>query len=119
MVSAAARADYAAAAAAVLTSEGHENRVYEPGGDKPFTLEDVAPEIDARTGTPVRYQQLPGCDVARILAADGLPQEFADADRGLARGEWFTDSGELQRPIGRPSTPRADVIADAVSANAA
>jgi hypothetical protein len=66
----------------------------------------------------VRHQHLPGRDFAQILAANGLPQEFADiiagADRGLARGEWFTDSGDLQRLIGRPTTPLADVIADAV-----
>jgi hypothetical protein len=40
--------------AAVLTSEGHENRAYEPGGYKAFTLDDLAAEIAARTGTPVR-----------------------------------------------------------------
>jgi NAD(P)H dehydrogenase (quinone) len=57
----------------------------------------------------VRYQHLPDRDFAQILAANGLPQQFADiignADRGLARGEWFTDRGDLQRLIGRPTTP--------------
>jgi len=66
---------------------------------------------------------LPERDFAQVLAANGLQQEFADsiadADRRLARGEWFTDSGDLQRLIGRPTTPLADVIADAVRANAA
>jgi len=123
MVSAAARADYAAAAPAVLPSEGHENRAYEPGGDTAFTLEDLAAEIAAQTGTPVRYQHLPERDFAQILAANGLSQEFADsiadADRGLARGEWFTGSGDPQCLIGRPATALADVIADAVRANAA
>ncbi|HYD39733.1 MAG TPA: NAD(P)H-binding protein [Anaeromyxobacter sp.] len=37
-VAAAARADYAAAAAAVLTTPGHEGKVYELAGDAPFTL---------------------------------------------------------------------------------
>ena len=123
MVSAAARADYAAAAPAVLPSEGHENRAYEPGGDTAFTLEDLAAEIAAQTGTPVRYQHLPERDFAQILAANGLSQEFADsiadADRGLARGQWFTDNGDPQCLIGRPATALADVIADAVRANAA
>jgi len=41
------------ASAAVLTSEGHENRAYEPGEYKAFTLDDLAAEIAARTGTPV------------------------------------------------------------------
>jgi NAD(P)H dehydrogenase (quinone) len=123
MVSAAARADYAAAAPAVLPSEGHENRAYEPGGDTAFTLEDLAAEIAAQTGTPVRYQHLPERDFAQILAANRLRQEFAaiiaDAGRGLARGQWFTDNGDPQCLIGRPATALADVIADAVRANAA
>ena len=123
MVSAAARADYAAAAAAVPTGEGHENRAYEPGGDTAFTLEDLAAEIAAQTGTPVRYQHLPERDFARMLAPNGLPQEFADiiagADRGLARGEWFTGSGDPQHLTGRPATPLAGLIAGAVRPNPA
>jgi NAD(P)H dehydrogenase (quinone) len=71
----------------------------------------------------VRYQHLPERDFAQILAANGLPQEFADsiagAGRGLVRGEWFTCSGDLQHLTGRPATPLAGVIADAVRANAA
>jgi NAD(P)H dehydrogenase (quinone) len=123
MVSAAARADYAAAAAAVLTSEGHENRAFEPAGDNAFTLEDLAAEIAARTGTPVRYQHLPDRDFAPILAANGLPQKFAGsiaaADRELARGQWFTGSGDPQHLTGRPATPLAGLIAGAVRPNPA
>ena len=42
-VSAATRADYAAAAAAVLTSEGHAGRTYELGGDTAFSMLDRSP----------------------------------------------------------------------------
>ncbi|HEY7768458.1 NAD(P)H-binding protein, partial [Longimicrobium sp.] len=41
-VSAATRADFAGAAAAVLAGEGHENRIYELGGDEAFTLAELA-----------------------------------------------------------------------------
>ncbi|MCW2875149.1 MAG: putative oxidoreductase, partial [Streptomyces oryziradicis] len=37
-VGSASRADYAAAAAAVLTGEGHENKAYELSGDSAWTL---------------------------------------------------------------------------------
>jgi uncharacterized protein YbjT (DUF2867 family) len=60
---AATRADRAAAAA-VLTSQGPENRAHQQGGVKAFTLEDLAAEIVARTGTPGRYQNLPERDFA-------------------------------------------------------
>jgi NAD(P)H dehydrogenase (quinone) len=123
MVSAAARADYAAAAAAVPTGEGHENRACEPAGDKAFTLEGLAAEIAARTGTPVRCQHLPDRDFGQILAANGLRQEFAGliaaAGRELARGEWFTGSGDPRHLTGRPATALAGVIAGAVRADAA
>ena len=118
MACAAARADYAAAAA-VLTSEGHENRAYEPGGDKAFTLEDLAAEIAARTDTPVRYQRLPERDFAQILAANGLPQEFADTQPGTRPRRVVHRQRRLRRLIGRPTTPLAYVIADTVRANAA
>jgi NAD(P)H dehydrogenase (quinone) len=43
-ISAATRADYAVAAAAVLTTDGHEGRAYELGGEA-FTLAELAAEI--------------------------------------------------------------------------
>ena len=58
-ISAAARADYAAAAVRVLTTGGHAGRAYELGGDEPFTLAQLAAEISAQSGEPVRYAHLP------------------------------------------------------------
>ena len=119
-VSAAARADYAAAAAVVLTTDGHAGRAYELGGDAPFTLAELAAEITACSGTPVRYTDLSEADHIRTLAVHGLPQPFAeilaDADQGLGRGELHTASGDLARLIGRPATPLRDAVAAAVRA---
>ena len=55
-VSAATRADYAAAAAAVLAGDGHAGRVYELGGDQAFTLTEFTAEISAQAGAA---RQLP------------------------------------------------------------
>jgi NAD(P)H dehydrogenase (quinone) len=49
-ISAAARADYADAAVAALTSEGHAGRTYELAGDEAFTLKDLAAEISRQSG---------------------------------------------------------------------
>ena len=53
-----------------------------------------------------------------MLASAGLPGELAEvlaeADLGLSRGELFTGSGDLRRLIGRPTTPLADAVADAL-----
>ena len=106
-VSAAARADYAEAAAAVLSQDGHENAIYELGGDLAFTLGELAAEVQAQSGQPVRYQNLPEADYAAMLRGFGLPEamadKLADADTKLEQGELYTDSRDLSRLIGRPT----------------
>ena len=117
-VSAATRADYAAAAAAVLTGDGHAGRAYELGGDEAFTLAELAAEIGAQAGQPVGYLDLPEDEYARLLTSAGLPEAaavtLADADRGLARGDLFVDSGHLRQLIGRPTTTLREAIAAAL-----
>ncbi|GAB3969117.1 SDR family oxidoreductase [Actinoallomurus acanthiterrae] len=117
-ISAASRADYAEAAAVVLTTEGHAGAVYELGGDEAFTLAGLAAAISTAAGKPITYTDLPAGKLARMLAGAGLPAEvadaLADADLGMSRGELFTGSGDLRRLIGRPTTPLADAVADAL-----
>jgi NAD(P)H dehydrogenase (quinone) len=66
-VAAATRADFAAAAVAVLTGTGQENRIYELGGDVPFSMADLAAEVSRRAGKPVVYQDLPPADYRNVL----------------------------------------------------
>lgn len=117
-VSAATRADYAAAAAAVLAGDGHDGQVYELGGDDAFTLAELAAEIGAQAGQPVSYLDLPEDEYARLLTSAGLPEAvavtLADADRGLARGDLYVGSGDLSRLIGRPTTTLRDAVASAL-----
>lgn len=117
-VSAATRADYAEAAATVLTTEGHTGAVYELGGDQAFTLAELAATASAATGTPIAYTDLPADAFAQTLTGAGVPAELArilaDSDLGLGRGELFTDTGDLRRLIGRPTTALADVITAAL-----
>src|SRR5262249_52741047 len=51
----ASRADYAAAAVAVLTGEGHENATYELGGDETWGFADYAAELSRQTGREISY----------------------------------------------------------------
>jgi NAD(P)H dehydrogenase (quinone) len=117
-VSAASRADYAEAAAVVLTTEGHAGAVYELGGDESFTLAELAAAVSAAAGKQITYTDLPAQELARVLAGAGQPaglaEVLADADLGLSRGELFTGSGDLGRLIGRPATRLADAVADAL-----
>ena len=117
-VAPASRADYAAAAVAVLTGAGHENKVYELAGDRAVTLTELAAEVARLSGKPVIYKDLPEAEYAGFLASVGLPKAFADilanSDVGITRGELNDTSGDLHRLIGRATTPIQDTIAAAL-----
>lgn len=117
-VSAATRADYAAAAVAVLTSEDQAGKVYELGGDEAFTMAELAAEVSRQTGTQLPYTDLPEAEYQAGLEAAGVPGPFAhvlaNADTALSLGDLYDDSHTLSALIGRPTTPLADAVAAAV-----
>lgn len=118
-VSAATRADFAAAAAAALVADDQAGRVHELGGDTAFTLEEYAATLAAESGRPVAYRDLPAAELSAVLVGAGLPQQFADiladSDLGVARGELLADSRDLSRLIGRPTTTPAEAIRSALA----
>lgn len=118
-VGSAARADYAAAAAAVLTTEGHANTAYELSGDQSWTLAEYAAELTKQSAKDIAYLDLPAEALQGILSGAGLPEPIAqilvDVDvRGIRRGLLQGGTGDLSRLIGRPTTPIADTIAAAL-----
>jgi len=110
---AATRADFADAAAAAMIGQGHESAGYELGGT-PFTMTDLAAAITAVSGTEVVYRNVTSAELLTALRDAGLPEGYASlvvaADQITARGYFNTDSGDLQRLLGRPSTPLADAV---------
>jgi NAD(P)H dehydrogenase (quinone) len=112
-VAAATRADYAAAAVAVLTGTGHQNTVYELGGTA-FTMSELAEAITEVTGTKIIYNAVTPAELVTILTGAGLDAgtaAFVTAlDEGTARGELDTTSTDLATLTGRPSTPLRDAI---------
>jgi NAD(P)H dehydrogenase (quinone) len=115
-VSGADRADYAAAAAAVLTGEGHEGAIYELGGDASFTLPEFAAVVADVSGRDIAFQQVTVAELTAILVGAGLPEPvaevIADVDRATDAGELLVETGDLSRLIGRPTgTLRAAVEA--------
>lgn len=108
-ISAAARADYADAAAVVLTSEGHAGKIYELAGDEAFTMAELAAEASRQTGRDLPYNNLPEEAYAEVLKSIGLPPPvaamLAQADVGAAEGALFNADRQLSRLIGRPTTP--------------
>ena len=113
-LSTAARADYAAAAAAVLVKDGQAGKVYELAGDNSFTLSEYAAAISKVSGKTVAYQNVPETEFTKILVSVGLPEGFAavlaDSEAGAAKGGLFSDSKDLSTLIGRPTTSIEDSI---------
>jgi NAD(P)H dehydrogenase (quinone) len=117
-VSAATRADFAAAAAAVLAEDGHEGAVYELGGEA-FTMPELATAVSTATGEDVTYTDVPVEQYTQILVGAGLPEPvaavFADGDRGVADGELHVEADDLTKLIGRAPTPLSDAVAAAAA----
>ncbi|MFC8665951.1 SDR family oxidoreductase [Streptomyces sp. NPDC057199] len=117
-ISTASRADYAAAAVAVLTGEGHENKTYELGGDTAFGFAEYAAEVAKASGKEITYNSVPGDVFEGILTGAGLPAPFAailaGVDASIEKGELVVTTGDLSRLTGRPTTPIAESIAAAL-----
>ncbi|MFJ7237332.1 SDR family oxidoreductase [Streptomyces olivaceus] len=117
-VSSASRADYAAAAVAVLTGEGHENKAYELGGDEAWGFAEYAAELSRQTGKEIVYKPVSAEVYTGILAGAGLPAPLAEilagVDASIAKGELVVSTGDLSRLAGRPTTPLAEAVAAAL-----
>lgn len=118
-IASAARADYAAAAAVVLTGEGHLNAIYELSGDTAWSLAEYAAEVSAQSGKEIAYTEVPADEHLKILTGAGVPEGFAaiivDVDAAIARGRLAGTGGDLARLIGRPTTPVAEAIGAALA----
>lgn len=118
-VASASRADYAAAAVAVLAGEGHENTTYELSGDTAWSFAEYAAELSAQTGKEIVYNAVSPDEFKAILTGPaGLPEQFAailvGVEVSVANGELAGTSGDLSRLAGRPSTPLAETVAAAL-----
>jgi NAD(P)H dehydrogenase (quinone) len=113
-VSAAARADFAEAAAAVMTSDGQAGRTYELAGDSGFTMGEYAAALGAATGREISYTDLPAEEYTAALVSGGVPaptaEILADCDLGIARGALEDTSQTLSGLIGRPTTSLAAAL---------
>ncbi|MBJ9141178.1 SDR family oxidoreductase [Citrobacter koseri] len=113
-IASATRVDYAAAAARVISEEGHAGKVYELAGDEGWTLSQLAAELAKQSGKKVVYQNLNEADFAAALKGVGLPaglaDMLADSDAGAAKGGLFDDNHTLSALIGRPTTSLAESV---------
>jgi NAD(P)H dehydrogenase (quinone) len=113
-VSSAARADFAEAAAVVLTTDGPVKPVYELGGDHAWTQSDLAAAVSDVIGAPVTVAEVAPDEQAAILKGAGVPEFWADftvdTDASIKNGELEVTTGDLSALIGRPTTPLVETL---------
>ncbi len=113
-ISSASRADYAEAAAVVITDESHKGKVYELAGDVSFTMEELAAEISKQSGKNIPYTNLSGAEYVKALESFDTPTPLAETiagwDVSASRNDLYDNSRQLSRLIGRPTTPLADIV---------
>lgn len=113
-VSAAARKDYAEAAAVVITSDNQAGKVYELAGAPALTYPEIAAGIGEVIGSEAEYVNLSVEDYQNLLEQAGVPAEFAALLAGMdpiiAEGALYSDSTDLQDLIGRPSTSIVEAL---------
>ena len=118
LIASAARADYAAAAAKVITLDNQGGKIYELSGDKAYTLAELAAEISQHTGKEIGYVNLPEADYVSALEQAGLPTPLAhmlaDSDTGASQGGLYDNSQTLSGLIGRPTAPIAESVREAL-----
>lgn len=107
-VASAPRADYAAAASAVLRSPGHDGATYELGGDEPWTHDELAEAIGEVIGRPVVHRDVSPEEHLAILTTAGLDEQSAGfvvaMDADIRAGLLAGGGHDLSELIGRPTT---------------
>lgn len=114
-IAAATRADYAAAAVRVLTTEGQDGKTYELAGDHPFTMTDLAASVSEWSGRTFPYKDMPITEYRDALANAGVPDMFVEiavgTDVAISRGDLNSNSRDLKALIGHETETLRDVLA--------
>ncbi len=112
-VASAARADYAVAAAVVLTTPDAKP-VYELSGDVAWSQDDLAAVLAEISGRPVAVAAVDAQAQSAALKEAGLDEGtigfIVGVDAAIAAGDLDDVSGELSDLIGRPTTPLAETL---------
>lgn len=108
-VASASRADYAAGAVAVATTEGHDDTVYELGGDEAWDFAEFTRAAATALGRDLTYVPVTPEELEARLTAAGLDEGtrgfLVRMDADIADGTLAEVTGELSRLIGRATTP--------------
>lgn len=110
--------DYAEAAAAVLSGDGHENTIYELSG-KVLTQEEIAAALGIVLGKEVTVQQVDDATYADIMQDAGVPDFvvpiLVEIQRSIRVGSLDVESNDFEKILGRPATPINEALSKIVN----
>ncbi|WHY88932.1 SDR family oxidoreductase [Neobacillus novalis] len=110
--------DYAEAAAAVLSGNGHENTIYELSG-KVLTQEELVSALGTVLEKEVPMQQVDDATYADIMKGAGVPDFIipllVDIQRSIREGSLDFESSDFEKLLGRPATPINEALSRIVS----
>lgn len=113
----ATRSDLAAASVGALM-KGKGGDTYELAGDHAWTMSEFADHVSREAGKPVKYVDQSEADYAKGLEGAGLPPPvaglLANTSYLAGQGELYSESKDLSRLAGRPSTPIQETIRQAL-----
>jgi len=108
--------DIAAAAAVVLTEEGHENRIYDLTGPELVSHYDIADQLTELLGRPVSYHPVTDVNAWKAMGEGRLPDALRHAVialwQGYRRGDSAVVSGWVEILTGRPPIGLRDYLED-------
>ncbi|XJZ27529.1 SDR family oxidoreductase [Bacillota bacterium Lsc_1132] len=110
--------DYAKAAAAVLSSNGHENTIYELSGQL-LTQEELVSVLGTVMGKEVPMQHVDDAAYADIMKGAGLPDflipMLVDIQKSIRENTLAIKSNDFEKLIGRPAMPIKDALTQIVN----
>ncbi|MCZ8519737.1 MULTISPECIES: SDR family oxidoreductase [Paenibacillus] len=109
--------DYAAAAAAVLAGNGHENTIYELSG-KLMTQEELASALGVVLNKHVPVQQVDDAAYADIMKGAGVPDFLipilTGIQQGIREGALEVVSNDFEKLLGRPAASVHEALTQVV-----
>lgn len=102
------RSDMSEATANVLTSTGHDNKVYSLNNTENVSLQEIAQDLSEIVGKEINYVS-PSKDVyTETLTKAGVPAQyigmFSDFAEAIKQGEFSTEKTDLENLLGRKPT---------------
>lgn len=107
----ASRNDMAEAIANVLTSEGHDNKVYSLSNTENISIQQIAEDLSEIVGKPINYVSPPNDVYVQTLKQAAVPAEyirmFAGFAEAIKQGEFAAEKTDLEDLLGRkPATAK-------------